>query len=403
MLSPLFFDHLRTLIALPSVTCTQPALDQPNQPVIDHLASAFADAGFACEVMPVAPGKANLIAVRAGTRMDAGGGLVLAGHTDTVPCDAELWHSDPFVLSRRDARVYGLGTADMKGFFALILEALSAFAGQSFVAPLVVVGTCDEETSMAGAVALTEQARQLGRFVLIGEPTGLVPARLHKGVMLEEVLIEGQSGHSSDPALGRNALEAMSAVLQRLLAFRDDLKVVQNPLFPVPHATLNLGCIHGGDNPNRICGQCRLQFDVRPLPGQSMADLREQIHQRLRGIDEAYGVRLDYRPASPGSPALETPADSLLVRAMERLTGHSAQAVAFGTEGPYFRQLGSDVVIWGPGDIAQAHQPDEHLDLGKAARMVDHLRRLIAHCCVQGHALDVPLPAAPFAPPVAGA
>ncbi len=391
MLSPRFYQQLDALIRAPSVTCTQPALDQTNLAVIQWLASWFEDAGFACEEMPVAPGKANLLAVRAAHTGQRSGGLVLSGHTDTVPCDPQLWHSDPFRLQQRDDRLYGLGTADMKSFFALVLEALQPFRHTPFRAPLVVVGTCDEETSMAGARALVEQSRQLGRFVLIGEPTSLKPARVHKGVMLEEVVIHGQSGHSSDPSLGRNALEAMSEVLQRLLAFRDELMLVRQPLFAVPYATMNLGCIHGGDNPNRICGQCRLQFDVRPLPGQSIAELRARIGERLAGVASRYGVTLDYHPATRGTPALETPADSPLVRQVEALTGQQAQTVAFGTEGPYFRQLGLDVVVLGAGNIEQAHQPDEYLELGKAATMVDYLRQLIDHYCVQGH--DCPLPA----------
>lgn len=389
-LSPQFFEQLQGLIELPSVTCTQAQMDQSNVAVIERLAGYFESAGFVSEVMPVSLGKANLLAVR-GRQGPQQGGLVLSGHTDTVPFDAPLWHSDPFILHRQSDRLYGLGTADMKSFFALILEALQGFEGVEFRAPLVVVGTCDEETSMAGARALLEQSRQLGRFVLIGEPTGLVPARLHKGVMLEEVVITGQSGHSSDPALGRNALDAMAEVLQRLLGFRDQLRQVRHPLFAVPYPTLNLGCIHGGDNPNRICGQCQLQFDLRPLPGQSMTALREQIRTVLDGIDRRYGVQLDYHAATPGSPALETPADSPLVQQVERLTGQTAQAVAFGTEGPYFRQLGMDVVILGAGNIEQAHQPNEYLELGKAATMVDYLRQLIDHYCVQGHAAPLPL------------
>ena len=223
MLKPRLRQQLAELTAIPSVACTTADQDMANLPVINLLANWFEQAGFACEIMPVAPGKANLIAVRAGTDPQAGGGLVLAGHSDTVPFDEALWHSDPFRMTERDGKLYGLGMADMKGFFALILDAVANYAKTPFRAPLIVVATCDEETSMAGARALMESAKTKGRFTLIGEPTSLKPARLHKGVMLERVVISGQSGHSSDPELGRNAIDAMQEVITRLQQFRNNL------------------------------------------------------------------------------------------------------------------------------------------------------------------------------------
>jgi acetylornithine deacetylase len=387
MIRPRLRQQLAELTALPSVACTRPEHDMSNVPVIERLAEWFDAAGFACQIMPVSTGKANLIAVRAGTDPLAGGGLVLAGHADTVPCDADLWTSNPFALHERDGKLYGLGMADMKSFFALILEAMLNFSATPFRAPLIVIATCDEETSMAGAQALVDAAVPIGgRFAVIGEPTGLKPARLHKGVMLERVLITGQSGHSSDPALGSNAIDAMHEVTTRLMRFREQLKQIRQPLFPVPYPTLNLGCIHGGDNPNRICGLCELQFDLRPLPNMDMDALRHDIRGLLADIGSTFGVEVLYEPATKGSPSAETPADSVFVQYVEALTGQSAGAVAFGTEAPYFRQLGMDTIILGAGHIEQAHQPDEYLDMANISPMIHWLTQLIHHYCVQGHA-----------------
>lgn len=390
MLSPHLRQQLADLIALPSVTCTIQAQDMSNLPVISRLAEWFETAGFACEIVPVATGKANLIAVRAAIDPSVQGGLVLAGHTDTVPCEPQLWHTDPFKLVEQDGKLYGLGTADMKGFFALSLEAAKAFAKTPFKAPLIIVATCDEETSMAGAKALLQHAKAKGRFAVIGEPTSLKPARLHKGVMLERVVITGQSGHSSDPELGRNAIEAMHEVISRLLRFKQQLKSIQNPLFPVPHPTLNLGCIHGGDNPNRICGLCELQFDLRPLPGMQMLALREQIADLLADIGQQFDVSMLYEPATEGSPAAETPADSIFIQKVEQLTQQGAGAVSFGTEAPYYRQMGMDAVILGPGHIEQAHQPNEYLELKNIPPMLEWLTQLIHYYCVEGHAQTHP-------------
>ena len=236
---------------------------------------------------------------------------------------------------------------------------------------------------MAGARALVEAGRPSARFAVIGEPTGLKPLRMHKGVMMERVVIEGRSGHSSDPALGASALDAMTDVMGELVAFRRELQAkYRNPAFTVPVPTLNLGCIHGGDNPNRICPHCELQFDLRPLPGMAMDELRAEISRRLAPVAPRHGVTLRVEPLFAGTAPVETPADSPLILAAERLTGHPAGAAAFGTEAPYLRQLGMDALIFGPGGIEQAHQPDEFIALDSIRPVVDVLRGLIREFCL---------------------
>ncbi|MFZ5956718.1 acetylornithine deacetylase [Pseudomonas knackmussii] len=376
---PSLKDRFAQLLALPSVSCTQAALDQSNRPVVELLANWLGDLGFACELQEVTPGKFNLLA-----SLGSGpGGLVLAGHTDTVPYDESLWKSDPLRLDERDGRWYGLGSCDMKGFFAIAIEALLPLLDQPLRQPLLILATCDEESSMSGARALAAAGKPLARAAVIGEPTGLRPIRLHKGVMMERIEIHGQSGHSSDPRLGHSALEAMHAAIGELLALRAQWQTeFNNPQFGVPQPTLNLGCIHGGDNPNRICGQCALEFDLRPLPGMDPEALRRAIGERLQPLAERFSVRLDYHPLFPAVPPFEQGADSELVRLAERLSGHSAEAVAFGTEAPYLQQLGCETLVLGPGDIACAHQPDEHLDLARIPPTVELLRGLIKHYCL---------------------
>lgn len=376
--------RMRTLIATPSVTCTDPAMDQGNLAVIEHLASWAETLGFRCEIMPVAPGKANLIA----TLGEGPRGLVFAGHTDTVPFDAAKWQSDPFTLTERDGRLFGLGTADMKGFFPLVLEAAEAAVaavkrGETLRAPVIILATCDEETSMAGAKALVAAGKPKARFAVIGEPTSGRPLRLQKGVMMERVIIEGRSGHSSDPSLGHSALDAMHAVISELIHYRRELAAKwHNPLFTVPAPTLNLGCIHGGDNPNRICARCELQYDLRPLPGMEMDSLRADIKRRLMPLAEEYQVSIRNESLFSGTPAMETPASSLLVKAVEDMTGFTAGAAAFGTEAPYFQELGMEAVIFGPGGIETAHQPDEHLEIASLQPTIEKLAELVRRFCL---------------------
>ncbi|WP_341304249.1 acetylornithine deacetylase [Pseudomonas sp. TMP25] len=384
---PSFKDQFAALVAAPSVSCTQAHWDQSNRAVIDLLSSWLADLGFACDVQQVAPGKFNLLA----SYGSGPGGLVLAGHSDTVPFDAALWQTDPLKLTEVDGRWIGLGSCDMKGFFALIIEAVQPLLAQPFKQPLLILATCDEESSMSGARALAAAGRPLGRAAVIGEPTGLKPIRLHKGIMMERIDILGRSGHSSDPSLGHSALEAMQDVMLELRNLRTQWqREFNNPQFSMPQPTLNFGCIHGGDNPNRICGQCSLEFDLRPLPGMQPEALRAAIRLKLQPLAELHQVKIDYAPLFPSVPPFEQTADAELVRVAERLTGHSAASVAFATEAPYLQQLGCETLVLGPGDIDCAHQPGEYLEMARLQPTIDILRGLIDHYCLQPSQPAVP-------------
>ncbi|MBI6617164.1 MULTISPECIES: acetylornithine deacetylase [Pseudomonas] len=376
---PSMKDQFAALIAAPSVSCTQATLDQSNGAVIELLAGWLTELGFSCDIQQVSPGKFNLLA-SFGT---GPGGLVLAGHSDTVPFDGALWQTDPLKLTEVDGRWVGLGSCDMKGFFALAIEAVKPLLDQPFKQPLLILATCDEESSMAGARALADAGRPLGRAAVIGEPTGLRPIRLHKGVMMERIDILGRSGHSSDPSLGHSALEAMHDAMGELRGLRLQWqREFRNPQFTVPQPTLNFGCIHGGDNPNRICGQCSMEFDLRPLPGMDPQVLRAAIQQKLDPIAERHKVKIDYAPLFPEVPPFEQAEDAELVRVAERLTGYRAEAVAFGTEAPYLQRLGCETLVLGPGDIACAHQPGEYLEMSRLQPTVQLLRQLIGHYCL---------------------
>jgi acetylornithine deacetylase len=206
---------------------------------------------------------------------------------------------------------------------------------------------------------------------------------MHKGIAMDAVRLTGRSGHSSDPSLGANALEGMYWVIGEILEWRRELQDrYQNPLFRVAGPTLNLGHIHGGDNPNRICGECELQFDLRPLPGMDLDQLRGELTKRLESSLAGSGVTLKLIPLFPGVPPMETPANAAIVRAAEALTGHPAQAVAFATEGPFLNDMGMETVILGPGHIDQAHQPDEFLPLEHFGPTLDLLRSLTTRFCL---------------------
>ncbi|MCB9601860.1 MAG: acetylornithine deacetylase [Sandaracinus sp.] len=374
-------ELVRQLVAEPSVSSPDPRHDRSNRTVIDRLATWCEDAGLRVEVLPLpnAPEKANLVA----TLGDGPGGLVLAGHTDTVPFDEAGWATDPFELvSTDDGRLYGLGSADMKGFFASALHAIRRFREGTLKEPVVLVATADEESTMEGARALLEARRPTARFAIVGEPTGLAPVHAHKGILMEQLTIGGRSGHSSDPSLGVSALEAMHVAMGELLAFRAELQATHHDGdFSVAAPTLNLGRIEGGDSPNRICASCRLTFDLRLLPGMDLEERARRFERGSHVVSTQSSSRSRSTGLVPGVPPHTTAKDGELVRTLESLTGQSSRAVMFCTEAPFFASLGMETVVCGAGSIDVAHQPNEYTSRGGLDAATELYTQAIARFC----------------------
>lgn len=386
MIKPLNkIDMMRALIGTPSVSSTNAAHDQSNLEVISLLANWLENLGFKVDVHPLknSPNKANLIATLGQIRADSQG-LILSGHTDTVPYDDSNWHQDPFLLTEKDGNFYGLGSTDMKSFFALALSVAAEYKAADLKQPLIILATADEESAMTGAQALLKEQLQHAKYAIIGEPTNIAPVRMHKGVMMESLVVTGHAGHSSNPALGASATEGMHQVVAELLKWRGELQLAhQNPAFDVSVPTLNIGSIHGGDNPNRICAHCETQIDIRPLPGMDLNNLREDMHKRLHNLlGEETGLSLHHRPLFCGVPPFETAADSVLTRATEKFSQKIAEAVAFGTEAPYLTKLGIETIVIGPGSINQAHQPNEFIPANQIEPFCEFLRKTIKEFCV---------------------
>ena len=373
-------QQLQQLVAIPSVSCAVPEWDMPNLPVIELLANWLDELGLRTQILPLPQkGKANLIA----TLGEGDGGLVLAGHSDTVPYDTHRWQTDPFKLTEKDGKLFGLGATDMKGFFPVVIEALKPYLNVPLKQPVIILATADEESSMSGARALAASGAPKGRYAVIGEPTELVPVRMHKGIMMEAIRVQGRSGHSSNPALGNSALDSMNKVMSELISLRAELQTrYRNPGFAVAVPTLNLGCIHGGDGANRICGECELHFDLRLLPGMDNDEVRRIIQQRLNPIAQATGTDIILSSLFEGVDAFAEDEHSALVQTCEALTGKRSESVAFATEAPFMQQLGMQTVVLGPGSINQAHQPDEFIDTRQIEPAIAIIRGLIQKFCL---------------------
>lgn len=374
---------IEQLIASPSISSTQAEIDTSNQDVINLLANWLNDLGFNCQLIPSSEDKLNLISWIGPDKGEGDNGLVLSGHTDTVNFDQTGWNTDPFKATQTDNKLYGLGTADMKSFLAIAIEAAREFTNKKLKQRLTIVATADEESTMQGAKMLAASKQKLGKYCIIGEPTNLTPVNQHKGVCMEAIKLFGQAGHSSDPNLGNNALDGMRHVLNDLQEFKQALaKKYINHDFIVPVPTLNLGHIHGGDNPNRICADCELHIDIRPLPGMQLEDLRRELHERIKIITQTLGLKVEFETLFDGVPAFKTKQDSRIVQLTQRLSNKKPKSVAFGTEAPFFNAMGMETVVLGPGSIDQAHQQNEYLSLNSIEPTIDLLRKAINEICV---------------------
>ena len=375
-----FIDLYRNIINNPSISAFDPKIDQSNQALIALLSEWFEQLGFNITIqkVPNSRSKLNMLA-----KIGSGeGGLLLSGHSDTVPFDQNRWQSDPFAMIEKEHKLFGLGSCDMKGFFAFILEALKAVPLNKLQKPLYVLATADEETSMAGARFFAQQQLIKPDMAIIGEPTELVPIHKHKGHLVQSLQIVGESGHSSDPDKGVNAIEILYQAIGQLMDLQQQLKSkYQDPDFSVPHVTMNLGHVHGGDSENRICGHCKLNFDLRAIPSLSDEEALGLIEQALAPVYQQFPNRLSLELMYPSAPAFACKDEQNILALAEQLTGNKTQTANYATEAPFINQLGCDTIVLGPGSIEQAHQPDEYMSLDYVSPTVNILQEMIKKVC----------------------
>ena len=362
-----------------------------NLELIGFIRDYLAELGVESELFHNPEGtKANLFATIGPQNV---GGVVLSGHTDVVPVDGQAWTVEPFALSERNGRLYGRGTADMKGFIASVLAAVPAFLAQPLHTPVHLAFSYDEEVGCLGVrsmLAALEQRPHKPRLCLIGEPTGLKPVLGHKGKLAMRCQVQGAACHSAYAPYGVNAIEYAAKLIGKLGDIGDALALPahHDARFDPPFSTVQTGVIKGGRALNIVPAECEFDFEVRALPGfeaQAVADQLQtyaeaELLPRMRKVDAASDIRLQPLSAYPG---LATSADSEAARLVALLSGTDEfGTVAFGTEGGLFDQAGIPTVVCGPGSMDQGHKPDEFVSVEQLRgcdamllRLVDYLRQ----------------------------
>ncbi|BAU75270.1 acetylornithine deacetylase [Metapseudomonas furukawaii] len=359
-----------------------------NLELIAFIRDYLAGFGVDSELFHNAEGtKANLFATL-GPRDR--GGVVLSGHTDVVPVDGQAWTLEPFRLTERDGRLYGRGTADMKGFIASVLAAVPAFLERPLKTPVHLAFSYDEEVGCLGVrpmLAELERRPHKPLICLIGEPTELKPVLGHKGKLAMRCQVKGAACHSAYAPYGVNAIEYAARLIGRLGEIGGELARPErhDRRFDPPFSTVQTGVIKGGRALNIVPAECEFDFEVRALPDFDAQDVAVQLQcyaetelePRMRAVQADTGIRFSALSAYPG---LATPVESAAARLLAMLSGSSEfGTVAFGTEGGLFDQAGIPTVVCGPGSMDQGHKPDEFVSLEQLSGCDAMLRRLAHH------------------------
>ncbi|HVA80788.1 MAG TPA: M20 family metallopeptidase [Candidatus Binataceae bacterium] len=387
------YEVARRLIAFDTVSA------HSDIAAIEYLAAELRARKFTAAVHPVELGgiaQANLVAWAGPAQGD---GLIISGHIDTVPFDGQPgWTRDALRLEAAGDRVFGRGATDMKGFIAECLDATRQFDLSRLLHPLVFIFTASEEVGCLGAEKVGPALRKIlgptpvPRLAWIGEPTSWAVSHAHKSIVLFDVIVRGRGGHSGAPAAGVNAIAVMGRVIDAVGRIQEERRA--NPIaafraiFPdAPYDVLNFGAIAGGIAVNMIAEQCVLRLSYRSLPDADPLELYREAARRLRALD-----RYDFASrAVPASielgapmvvPPLNSPRATPLEAALFEATGASdSGGVLFGTDGGWFAQSNITSLICGPGEMDQAHQPDEYVRRDNFERGPSIVRRVIERMC----------------------
>lgn len=380
-------DILGDLIAFPTVSADS------NLAMINYLASRLEDCGATVHLMHDPSGKkANLFATLGPQKDD---GIVLSGHSDVVPVADQDWSSDPFQMVRRDGRLYGRGSCDMKGFIAATIAMAPIFAQARHNRPLHFAFTYDEEVGCIGAGHLAQALGDLGikpSVAIIGEPTDMRIIEGHKGCYEYTTRFQGLAGHGSAPDLGVNAVEYATRYVSFLLDLKDQLRAMapaDSPFEP-PWTTVNVGALNGGTVHNVIASKAQVDWEMRPVQKRDADFVKSRLHHycrdvllpKMQAVFPEASIQTEVVGEVDGLvPTLENESRQIVAA----LTGRNeAGVVPFGTEAGIFQNLGMDVVICGPGSIEQAHKADEFVAEDQLAQCLAMLGKLASNLDISG-------------------
>ncbi|HHS7808041.1 acetylornithine deacetylase [Pseudomonas putida] len=358
-----------------------------NLQLIEFVRDYLAGFDVPCELIYNAErSKANLFATIGPAEQP---GIVLSGHTDVVPVDGQPWTVAPFELSEHDGKLFGRGTADMKGYIACVLALVPALVAADLRMPVHIALSYDEEVGCLGVRSLLAELEQRPvkpLLCIIGEPTELKPVLGHKGKLAMRCDVHGHPCHSAYAPLGVNAIEYAAELIGELGRIGQQLKAPEHhdARFDPPYSTVQTGVISGGKALNIVPADCRFDFEIRALPSQDPTQVAQQLQAyaeqqvlpRMRAVSEHSAIRFSELSAYPG---LATDAQSQAAELIAAFCGSREYGtVAFGTEGGLFDAAGIPTVVCGPGSMDQGHKPDEFVSRAQLDACDAMLQRMLA-------------------------
>ena len=387
------YDVAKQLVAFDTVSANS------DRDAMKYIASELASRGYKIAIQPVelfGVAQANLVAWVGPPCAD---GLVISGHVDTVPYEGQPgWEREPLKLQPAGERIYGRGTSDMKGFIAQCLDAARTLDSVRLKRPLVFVFTASEEVGCLGAHSLAPALKQIlgetpvPRLAWIGEPTSWEVSHAHKSIVSFGVTVLGLGGHSGAPAKGVNAIAVMARVIDTIGRFQQELAARRPPeyaeIFPdAPHDVLNFGTVNGGLALNMIAEECKLRISYRTLPDADPLNVYREIERRLAVLDvHDYAGREHLAKIETALlnvvPPLNSPRGTALEAALFDVTGAKTSGGAlYATDGGWFTGSGITSLICGPGDLDQAHQPNEYVRRDAFERGPAMILKVIERLC----------------------
>ncbi len=381
--SPISLDWVRDLVAMDTTSRV------PNLGLIETVRDALAERGIASTLThDKREGWANLFATIPAHDGATDGGVVLSGHTDVVPVDGQDWDSDPFKPAIREGRLYGRGTCDMKGFIGAALALVPEMQAARLAKPIHFALSYDEEIGCAGAPLLIADLKQRGlnpSGCIVGEPTSMRPIIAHKGINTYRCCVRGHAAHSSLTPKGLNAIEYAARLICHIRDIADEFRAKGpfDELYDVPFTTAQTSQIQGGNAINTVPAECRFSFEFRNLPtldpdaifAKIDAYARDTLLPKMRREHPDAAIEISKIASAPGLDADEQAAITQLVRALS--ADQSQRKVAYGTEAGLFANAGIPSVVCGPGNIEQAHKPNEYVELAQLDGCERFLRKFI--------------------------
>ncbi len=374
-----FKTLLSKLISFKTISMTS------NKELMLFIKDYLSKSSIKCELLEGSKGQFNLYS-RIGPNKE--GGILLSGHTDVVPTEGQNWNSDPFKLIKKKNKFYGRGTCDMKSFIAVSLDLVSKINISNLKKPIHLIFSYDEEIGCVGIqkiVPFIKKLKPKPMYCIVGEPTGMKVVNEHKGKKNFLVQFNGVEAHSSLVNNGVNSINFCSEFVEFLKNLQKSISISsKNSKYNPPYSTINVGLIRGGIALNIIPKHCEIEFEIRDTPEINSEEILKKIKSFLKSLEKKMKkinnkCFIVFKNTNDFPPLKTDEKKKIIQMALQKLKSNSISSVSFGTEAGVFNKLGVETIVCGPGNIEQAHKPNEYIEESQIIKCQSFLKNIIEY------------------------